>query len=90
MQRPDLVTKILDYMLNLYKAQYTGRIEVVQNDNTYMLLMGIPSYMVPTTNYYVCETDEEFLDYIYEELRVRNYMKIDKYQVIRTPNVREE
>ncbi len=90
MQRPELVQQILDYMRETYKAEYIGRIEVNQIDTEYMFLIGVPSYMLPTTIYYSCNSDEEFLDFIYEELRTRNYMKIDKYQVIRTPNVREE
>lgn len=93
MLREDLVNEILDYIRTLYKAEYTGRIEVQQNDDTYSLLMGIPSYMTPTTTFYTATSDnkdDEFLNYIYEDLRVRNYMKLDKYRVVRTPYVKEE
>lgn len=90
MRRPELEQKILDYIKTTYKADYIGRLEVIQNDDIYTFLIGVPSYMVPTANHYECNSDDEFLTYIYEELRTRNYMKIDKYQVIRTPNVREE
>lgn len=89
--RPDLVAQILDYILTLYKAEYIGRLEVYQNGTTYMFLIGVPSYMVPTTNFYEATNDEDFLTYIFEELRTRNFMKIDKYKVIRTNiDAREE
>lgn len=56
-----------------------------------MFLIGVPSYMVPTTNFYEATNDEDFLTYIFEELRTRNFMKIDKYKVIRTNiDAREE
>lgn len=83
--------QILDYILTLYRAEYIGRLEVYQDGETYMFLIGVPSYMVPTTNFYEATTDEDFLTYIFEELRTRNFMKIDKYKVIRTNiDAREE
>lgn len=93
MLRQDLVNEILDYIKTLYKAEYTGRIEVEQNDDIYSLLMGIPSYMTPTTTFYTATSDnkdDEFLNFIYEDLRTRNYMKLVKYKVVRTPYVKEE
>lgn len=90
MQRLELVEEILDYMRELYKADYIGLIRVEQNDTEYKFTLGVPCYMIPTVIITTAESDEDFLDFIHEELRTRNYMKIDKYQVIRTTNTREE
>lgn len=90
MLRPELVEKILDYIKTLYKAEYIGFIQVTQVDNVYQLKMGLPCYMVPTSNIYETDSDEEFLNFIYEELRTRNYMRLDIYKTIRTNDTREE
>lgn len=90
MQRLDLIQKILDYLKNLYKAKYKGFIDVNQNTQEYIFTIGIPSYMSPTHISGEFESDEEFLKFIYEELRIRNYMRIDYYKVIRTNDSKEE
>lgn len=93
MLREDLVQEILDYIKTLYKAEYVGRIEVQQEGDVYSLLIGVPSYMTPTTTHYAAtssDKDAEFLAYIYEDLRIRNYMKIDKYKVVRATTTKEE
>lgn len=100
MQRPDLVQQILDYIETLYKAKYVGLIEVEQLNDidpvtqetqvSYKFKLGVPAYMIPTVTIINVDNDDAFLDFIYEDLRVRNYMKIDKYKVIRTENIREE
>jgi len=100
MQRPELVQKILDYMRDLYKADYIGYISVEQldevdpvtqqNQRKYKFKIGVPSYMVPTSSTIEADNDYDFLAYIYEDLRTRNFMKIDKYKVIRTSDTREE
>ena len=46
--------------------------------------------MMPTTINCDYETDEEFLDFIYYELRIRNYIRLDIYKVLRKENTREE
>jgi hypothetical protein len=46
--------------------------------------------MAPTTMAIDCESDEEFLDYVFSELRSRNYMRLDIYKVTRTNDSREE
>ena len=56
----------------------------------YIFKIGIPSYIVPSTIISDCNNDQEFLTFIYEELRTRNYMKIYKYKVERTETIREE
>lgn len=84
MERPELVSKILDYIKTTYKAEYVGYINVIQNDDVYMFVIGVPSYMVPTSITCQANSDEEFLDNIYEELRTRNYMRLVIYKVIKT------
>lgn len=56
----------------------------------------MPSYMAPTTIGYdtlstiEAEADEEFMTFIKEELRARNYMRLYIYKVTRTDDSREE
>lgn len=90
MRRPELEQKISDYIVTTYKATFTGLLEVHQYDTIYKFVLGVPSYMVPTQ--IVCDlgNDESFLDYIYEELRTRNYMRLEIYKVVRTNESREE
>jgi len=90
MRRKDLENKIHDYIKNLYKAEYIGLLRVEQEGISYVFTLGMPSYMVPTTIGYDTESDQEFLDFIYEELRTRNYMRLEIYKVIRTNDSREE
>lgn len=100
MRRPELEQKILDYIKSLYKADYIGLLEVEQIDEVnlvtqevqplYKFKIGVPSYMVPTVTSINVDNDDDFLTFIYEDLRVRNYMKIDKYKVVRTENIKEE
>lgn len=89
MERPELVQTILDYIKNLYKAEYKGSINVTQDGTTYRLNIGLPSYMNPSSIVYDANSDEEFLDFIKEELRVRNYMRVYFYQVNRLKEERE-
>ena len=83
MERPDLVNKILDYIKTTYNANYVGYISVVQTDTKYVFKIGMPSYMVPTSITYQTDDEDEFLNYIYEELRTRNYMRLVIYKVIK-------
>lgn len=90
MRRQDLEKQILDYIKTLYKAEYIGLLLVTQIDSTYIFKIGIPSYMVPTSIIYDSNSDDEFLKNVYEELRTRNYMRLDKYKTVRTSDTREE
>lgn len=47
-----------------------------------MLILGLPSYMQPTSIAHDGD-DESFLEYIYEELRTRNYIRVYFYKVNR-------
>lgn len=89
-QRKDLENRIHDYIKNLYKAEYVGLLTVYQDGTEYMFTIGIPSYMSPTGIFHQADSDQEFLDFIYEELRVRNYMRLEFYKVIRKDETREE
>jgi len=90
MHRLELVEKILDYIQQIYKAKYVGDISVTQDGSTYTFKIGIPSYMVPTSIIYDADNDDQFLDFIYEELRTRNYMRLEIYKVIRTNDSKQE
>ena len=46
--------------------------------------------MCPTTFAIDCETDDEFLEYVYSELRSRNYIRLWIYKVLRQNDSREE
>ena len=53
----------------------------------YQLEIGVPSYMCKTTISGDFNTDEDFLNYVYEELRIKNYKLrirklIDKDKII--------
>lgn len=84
MRLTELEEKILDYMKTLYKAKYKGRLEVHKNNTEYTVIIGVPSYVTPT--YISIDTDNEdtFLEYIYSELKNRNYVRMEIYKVIRT------
>jgi len=90
MTETELEQAIRDYIMSLYKACYNGWLQVEKLNPGYKLTIGIPSYMFPTTTAGDWETDDEFLNYIYEDLRIRNYMRVYFYKVVRTPSVNEE
>ena len=83
MQRADLEQKILDYIKTLYKAEYTGLLEVTQDNDAYVFRIGLPSYMATTRIMGDFSSDDDFLNHIYEELRTRNYMRLDIYRIVR-------
>lgn len=90
MRRPDLENKIHDYIKSLYNADYAGHLKVFQDGTSYTLELGVPSYMTLTNMSCDAETDSGFLSYIEEELRVRNYMRLEIYKVIRANENRQE
>lgn len=90
MRRQDLESTILDYILTTYSANYTGFFEINQDGTTYVLEIGIPSYMTKTTMSGQFDTDEEFLDYIKNEFNKRNYMRVYFYKTIREEDGRNE
>ena len=90
MQQLELINLIRDYIKNWYNAEYTGYLNVDKINGTYIFSIGIPSYMIPTTISIDCDTDEEFLNFIYAELRSRNYIRLEIYKVLRQNDSREE
>ena len=90
MRRPDLENKILDYIKSLYNAEYVGHFRVNQDDTSYTLEIGLPSYMTLTNISCDADDDSQFINFIEEELRLRNYMRLEIYKVIRTNEERQE
>lgn len=90
MRRIELEKKILDYIKILYNAEYVGYLRVDQDEDSYTLQIGLPSYMTLTSISRDAGSDTEFLEFIEEELRTRNYMRQDIYKVIRTNEDRKE
>lgn len=86
MEELELEQKILDYIKTIYNAEYIGLLKVKKLNPGYQLTIGLPSYMFPTTISSDHTTDEDFLNYIYEEVRVRNYLRVEFYKVIREKN----
>lgn len=90
MSEQELVEKIRDYILTVYKAEYKGLLTVTKTDSEYIFKIGLPSYMSPTAICGNFDNDEDFLNYVYEELRTRNYMKVYIYRINKIPDSKEE
>lgn len=90
MDTQELEEKIRDYIRTTYKAEFMGLLSVVKLDVGYKLILGIPSYLAQTSIATDLEDQDEFLNYIYEELRTRNYMRLYIYKVTRNENSKEE
>ena len=74
-------------MTNVYKATYNRRLEVKNTDGIYTLILGVPDDLIPTSISFQTEDSQAFLDYVYEELRTRNYMRTYFYQVRKKDNL---
>lgn len=85
----ELEQKIHDFIRTNYEAIYDGLLRVTKKEDIYTLVLGVPSYMSPTTISCQANSDEEFLDYIYKELTVRNYVRIYFYRGSRTEYVKD-
>lgn len=90
MGEQELANKILDYIKTTYNAIYEGLLIVTKSNEVYTMKIGLPSYMMPTTLTLSTNSDDEFLEFIYEELRTRNYMRLEIYKVYRENDSREE
>ncbi len=86
MSELELEEKIHDYIMKLYNAKYEGLLKVKKGNLEYSLIIGIPSYMSPTTIASNHTNDEDFLDFIFKEFKSRNYMRTEFYKVIREEN----
>ena len=90
MRDEELEKKIHDCIIKLYNAKYTGRLEVIKNVGYYTLILGIPSYMLPTHIGLQTDDPEEFLSYVEEQLRESNFMRVYFYKIIRRDAKRTE
>ena len=85
----ELELVINDYIKTIYNAEYTGYLKVEFLNPGYKLSIGIPSYMFLTTILCDYTSDQDFLNYVFSELKTRNYMRVYFYKVVRTPDSRE-
>lgn len=85
-----LEQKICEIMTQVYQAKYTGYIKVEYLNPGYKLILGIPSYMAQTSIATDIDDEAGFLNFIEKELKSRNYIRQDYYNVIRTSYIREE
>lgn len=84
MNTEELKEKVLEMIQVLYNAEFTGFIKVVKNTETsYSLILGLPTYLEPSTISCDAESDEQFLQFVEDELKKRNYMRVYMYKVIR-------
>lgn len=90
MDEATLTQKIIEYMTNLYNAEFVGKIKVEKNDLDYTLTLGIPTGEFETTMSISTDSDEDFLNFAYEELRKRNYVRTDYYRIVREEIKRNE
>lgn len=90
MEELELEQQIHDYIKTLYKAEYVGLLKVNKLNPGFSLTIGLPSYMSPTTISSDHVTEEDFLNFIFEELRTRNYMRVEFYKVIKEKNDSKE
>ena len=83
MNNKELEKKIHDFIVKVYGAKYIGRLEVSNQNGMYTLLLGVPSPDFPTTITLQTDNPQEFLDYIEDELKNRDYMRVYYYNVKR-------
>lgn len=83
MNNKELEKKIHDFIIRVYKSKYIGRLEVSNQNGIYVLLLGVPSPDFPTTISLQTEDAQEFLDYVEDELKNRDYMRVYYYNVKR-------
>ena len=83
MSKTDLELRILDLIKENYNANYIGSIEVIKNETSYTLYLGIPTYLERTSISCDAESDDDFISFINLELKKRNYIRQDRYMVKR-------
>lgn len=82
----DLEDKIHDYIRNLYKKEFIGELIVTYKDGIYELSLGIPVADIPTKISLQTDDEEEFLKYICNELKSRNYNRVEYFVIKRRPD----
>lgn len=81
MRREDLEQRIHDFFHKEYEASYNGRMEITQEGSIYSFLLGVPSYMAPTHISMETESDEDFMKFLEQELKSRNYVRVHFYRI---------
>lgn len=79
----ELENKIHDYIKNLYKRKFTGSLKVKKENGVYQLLIGIPVEDIPTSISLQTDSEEEFLKYVCDELKARNYLRTQYFTIKR-------
>lgn len=77
-------------MKTLYSMDYSGLFKITYANGFYEFRIGLPSYMTGTNVTLETDSEEEFVKYLKEEIRTRNYARQLYYKVIRTYETREE
>ena len=90
MSEEELKNKVLEIICNMYKAVYVGYLKIVKVGDVYRMYLGVPTETMPTNFDLQCNSDEEFLNFIEEEFKRRNYLRRVTYNVIRTNDPRQE
>lgn len=80
MRREDLETIIRSYLMTTYKAEYIGKMSIIQNEELFIFNIGIPDELTPITISYE-GSEEKFISYLKEELRKKNFMRQSYYKV---------
>ncbi len=79
----ELEDKIHDYIKNLYKRKFVGSLKVKKENGIYELIIGIPVEDIPTTISLQTDSDDEFLEYVCNELKSRNYIRTQYFTIKR-------
>lgn len=82
----ELEEKIHDYIKNLYKKEFIGLLQVKKINDIYELTLGIPVEDIPTKISLQTDSEEEFLEYVCDELKKRNYIRTQYFTVKRRPD----
>lgn len=90
MRDKELEKVIHEYITVLYKAVYNGKLEVTNKDGIYILTLGVPAADIPTSISLQTEDPKEFLKYIKEELKSRDYMRVYFYKIKKTEELRKQ
>lgn len=90
MQVQELEQQIRDFIKSWSNAEFVGYLKVEKLNPGYKFIIGIPSYMAQTSIATDIDSPEEFLEFIKQELKSRNYIRQDYYRVYRMKDSREE
>lgn len=77
-----LEQEILDIINEATDSEYIGKLKVIVDDNLYTLGLYLNREMTPTVLSYQ-GTEDEFKQFILEEMKSRKLQKVFRYEVIR-------